>query len=187
MRVIRTSDTDPIRVDFLPEPALGLRGRVGLTFAPGKNVHGMAGIWRRNLAADLARLRETYGAKVLVSLVEDHELVSLGIASLVDQAEKQGIRVLRHPIVDGGVPESKPAVHALLDEVLDRAARGESVVVHCRGGLGRAGLVAACCLVARSVSPSVAIQVVRTTRNGAIETKRQEDFVHGLEHRWRPR
>ena len=185
--MVRTSETDPIRVDFLPESALGLRGGVGLTFAPGKNVHGMAGLWRRDLAADLARLRDAYRTKLLVSLVEDHELVALGIEGLFDQAERTGIGVLRHPIVDGGTPTSSAAVAELLDQVLDRAAAGENVVVHCRGGLGRTGLLAACCLVARGLEPARAMEIVRTTRVGAIETAQQERYVRTLEHRWRPR
>lgn len=32
----KTSESHPIRVDYVPADAVGLRGRIGMTFAPGK-------------------------------------------------------------------------------------------------------------------------------------------------------
>ena len=54
------------------------------------------------------------------------------------------------------------------------------MLVHCRGGLGRAGTVGAILLVAMGESPDVAIRKVREVRPGAIETKDQEDYVRNL-------
>ena len=51
------------------------------------------------------------------------------------------------------------------------------MVVHCRGGLGRAGLTAACLLVQAGMEPGEAMALVRKTRPGAIENSRQEKFV----------
>ena len=45
---------------------------------------------------------------------------------------------------------------------------GGKVLIHCRGGLGRAGLVAALLLVEEGVSPPEAIRRVRAARPGAI-------------------
>jgi protein-tyrosine phosphatase len=57
-----TSETHPIRVDWLPTSgALGAGGaQVGLTFAPGKKAPSLLGgpTWRRDLLADLTRLRD---------------------------------------------------------------------------------------------------------------------------------
>ena len=53
--MIRTSDSDPIRVDFVPQEAHGLPGRLGLTFAPGKCGKGAYAIWDRDLAQDSLR------------------------------------------------------------------------------------------------------------------------------------
>jgi len=54
---------------------------------------------------------------------------------------------------------------------------GERVLVHCRGGVGRAGTVAALMLVECGESPAIAIQRVRAARPGAIETAGQERWV----------
>ena len=60
---------------------------------------------------------------------------------------------------------------------LDDAGR---VLVHCKGGLGRAGLVAARILVERGAAPMDAINLVRRVRPGAIQTIRQEAYVRSL-------
>jgi ADP-ribosyl-[dinitrogen reductase] hydrolase len=55
--------------------------------------------------------------------------------------------------------------------------RGLDVLVHCRGGLGRAGTIAARLLVELGMEPTKAIASVRAVRPGAIETSDQEIFV----------
>ena len=54
------------------------------------------------------------------------------------------------------------------------------LLVHCRGGLGRAGTIAARLLVELGMEPKQAIASVRAVRPGAIETSDQEDFVLGI-------
>ena len=51
-------------------------------------------------------------------------------------------------------------------------------MVHCRGGLGRTGTVAACVLIAlHRYSANEAIAAVRAARKGTVQTSEQEDFV----------
>lgn len=56
---------------------------------------------------------------------------------------------------------------------------GEKVIVHCKGGLGRAGTVASMLLLQAggAVDGSDAISQVRAARPGAVETEEQENFV----------
>jgi ADP-ribosyl-[dinitrogen reductase] hydrolase len=58
---------------------------------------------------------------------------------------------------------------------------GENVVLHCLGGLGRSGMIAARVLVERGLAPAAAITAVRAARPGAIETAQQEAYVLGLD------
>src|SRR6266516_3803783 len=58
-----------------------------------------------------------------------------------------------------------------------RLRSGFDVLVHCRGGLGRGGLIAARLLVELGSKPENAIGQVRRARPGAIETLEQEDYV----------
>jgi hypothetical protein len=179
----RTSSDHPIRVDWLEPadaPLLGsaFGGRLGMTFLPGKHAAGLAGEHRRDLAADLDRFRDVHRADVLLVLVEDAELERFGVAGLPDAAAARGIELLRHPIPDGGIPADAAALRGTLDAVLARLRVGASVVVACRGGLGRTGLIVAC-LVRELGEPDTerAIEMTRAARRGAIETAGQRAFI----------
>ncbi|HMR06752.1 MAG TPA: cyclin-dependent kinase inhibitor 3 family protein [Polyangiaceae bacterium] len=180
---VKTSTSHPIRVDFLPAEAVGLPGKIGLTFAPGKKAQGIAGDWDRDLTQDLQRLRTVYSVSMLVSLVEDHELASLQISELVKAAGAVELSVLRFPFADAGIPSAVEPLVALVDQILETTAAGQNVVIHCRGGLGRTGLVAACCLIARGHEPTDAMRITRAARKAAIETRGQEAFVRGFKRR----
>jgi hypothetical protein len=174
---VRTSETDPIRVDFLPaDQALG-PGRLGMTFAPGKKAPGVAGNWDRDLDADLERLVHEFGARVLVSLLRPTEYALLGIEDLADRAAAHQLDFHAFPITDAGVPSSVASTATLVQMLVARVRSGDTVVVHCRGGLGRAGLMAACCLTAVGYDAERAIATVRRARKSTIETPGQERFI----------
>jgi protein-tyrosine phosphatase len=185
--VRRTSESHPITVDFVPAESLGLPGRLGLTFAPGKKadaVYDLAGdTWDRDLEQDLARLRSIYAADVLVCLLEPHELEYLEIPLLFERAAAHGLEPISFPIQDVGVPASLEATAAIVDRILGALRAGRTVVLHCRGGVGRTGLIGACCLVALGHRATEAIAVVRRARNNPrmVETRPQEEFVARFE------
>lgn len=179
MTRIRTSQTDPLQIASL---AVGTRGgSIGVTFAPGKHQDAaMTGIWQRDLDMDIEAIR-TWGAEHLVTLLEPHEFVELRIESLPTRARAAGLRWYGLPITDGAAPDIRflepwkqlgpHFVQLLLD--------GKRLVVHCKGGLGRAG-VTACLLLLDSgavTNPDEAIAHVRAVRPGAIETPAQEIFL----------
>jgi len=57
---------------------------------------------------------------------------------------------------------------------------GEAIVIHCRGGLGRTGIVAARLLVEFGEAPEGALFRVRRARAGTVENRLQEGYVRGL-------
>ena len=174
-----------LRVDYLPHEALPLPGRLGLTRAPGRWAEGRgedASLW---LGEDLERLVRTYQAKVLVTLIQKHELDELG--DLEAAARRAGLEWLHFPIVDVWIPDDMAATRALVARMLAALEQGKDVVVHCWGGLGRAGTIAACCLAARGTSPRKAIEHVRAVRPGAVQTYEQERFVSEFVGRGRGR
>jgi ADP-ribosyl-[dinitrogen reductase] hydrolase len=57
---------------------------------------------------------------------------------------------------------------------------GFAVLVHCKDGLGRAGMIATRLLVEPAEPAPSAIARVRQARPGAFETVAQEAFVAGL-------
>ena len=92
---------------------------------------------------------------------------------------------LHLPIVDVSVPsaEFEQQWQQELPELLATLENGGKVLVHCKGGLGRAGMVAALLLVERGGRFESAIRKVRQARPGAIETSSQQQYV--IEYRRR--
>ena len=176
-----TSVNNPIEVGWINFGLLPTvsapTGRLGMTFLPGKRADGMAGRHERDLEMDVTRLRDVHGVDTLVLLVEDHELTSLGAPGIVDVVRAHGIDVIRHPIVDAGVPTDAVTLRVQLHDVADRVAAGQNVVVACRGGLGRTGTFVALVLRTLGADTEAAMAATRSARRGAIENARQERFV----------
>ncbi len=168
----RLTSGGPLRVDWLDE-SLTAPGRVGMTLLPGRRDY------YRDLGSDLAALRGA-GVTHVVCLLSNDELASHGVEHLVAAYEREGLATMQLPIVDQRVcsPEEMQEVMAFVDEAV--AAKGR-VLVHCVGGLGRSGTVAACFLTRRGLDASSAIAEVRRARSPrAVETPLQERFVHSF-------
>ncbi len=172
----RTSQTHPLQVASVPVPG---GGTLGLTFCPGKRQMGAAtGSWDRDLGLDLAAIR-AWGADDVVTLMEQHELQRFEVPGLGAAVAGAGMAWHHLPIRDVDVPDAAfeaawakagPALRA-------RLAGGGRVLLHCRGGLGRTGTIAARLLVEAGLPAEAAIAQVRAARPGAIETRAQEDHV----------
>jgi protein-tyrosine phosphatase len=174
----KTSASHPIEVDFLPAHLVpGATGRIGMTLAPGKKTFGLNGPWNRDLDADLARLVDPFRISLLVCLIEDWELESFQMKPLFSKARALGMETEHLPIRDGGVPKDGDAIRALVSRILDATRAGKNVLVHCRGGVGRTGVVVASCLIELGHDPSEAISLVRAARKDTVEPGRQERWL----------
>jgi hypothetical protein len=79
--------------------------------------------------------------------------------------------------VDFGVPDATE-LRVALEDVLDRARRGELVEVGCLGGHGRTGTALACLAVLTGTPPGEAVAWVRAVYcEKAVETDEQREFV----------
>lgn len=183
----RTSDSHPIRVDFVDQEVLSLPGRLGMTFAPGMKAGSYSGRWERDLGVDLQRLKTHYHADALVTLLEESEFQLYGVPDLLDRVSEAGLDAIHFPIVDVSTPRKTQSGQymELIARIVDLLREGNTTVVHCRGGLGRTGIVAASVLVATGRSADEAIRLVRRFRgNHAVETPEQEEYVRTFEKEW---
>ena len=176
----RTSVSNPLFIDSVrPGDSTGL---IGMTLCPGKtDPHGMTGPWERDLNHDLEAVVH-WGAKAVVSLITDGEIQDLKVQGLEEQIESRGLKWFHLPVADSHAPDGEfrsnwvhtgPELHAILDQ-------GNNIMIHCRGGLGRAGTLTAQLLFEYGSTAEDAILRVRESRNGAIETKSQVDYIRGL-------
>lgn len=176
-KIPKTSHSHPIDVDWFSQNVV-LRGKLGMTFAPGKrHENGMTGVHRRDMQKDLTRLREEYSTHLLVTLMEREEMHKYGMESLFQELSAYAIRSLWFPIRDMSIPTSLDHTQRCVEKILGSLENKEHVVIHCRGGHGRTGLIAACVLVEFGLTPKEAIRATRTARSGTIHNTSQEDFV----------
>lgn len=156
-------------------------GRIGICGCPGRIFPPvLSGAYNQDIEADLSLIRD-FGAVALVTLMEAGELewASLPLAAFRARVQAHGIHALHLPLADGEAPDARweerwreeaPVLHAYLRQQ-------RNVVVHCRGGRGRAGLAAARLLIEFGVDPHEAILRARAARPGAIETREQEEYL----------
>src|SRR5262249_42255650 len=116
-------------------------GRIGITFCPGKyDRHAMSGYWNRDLALDLDAIR-VWGAAAVVTLLEQKEMTLLRVVCLGEEVLRRDILWFHLPIADVQTPDDtfeQKWVEAGA-ELRSLLRRKRDVLVHCRGGLGRAG------------------------------------------------
>ena len=177
----QTSQNNPMRVSWIEnrQAAALWPGRLGLTIAPGKKGKSPAGptVHDRDLETDFAALKsEQVQVDVLVNLMEEDEGLRYGMGEYDAVAQQSGLTVRRYPIVDVDVPSDRATFAALVDELYADLQAGKTVVVHCLGGLGRSGTLAACLLIRAGLDAQAAIDLTRRCRPGAIQGD-QPEFV----------
>jgi ADP-ribosyl-[dinitrogen reductase] hydrolase len=173
----RTSLTHPLKIAAISAgPSMG---RVGITFCPGKHdQYAATGYWDRDLSLDLDAIRD-WGAAAVVTLVEPQELVLLRVENLGEEVRRRSMLWFHLPIVDVSTPDQGFERHweTAGAELRTLLRSGRDVLLHCRGGLGRAGTIGARLLIELGMEPKTAISRVRTVRPDAIETSEQEEYV----------
>lgn len=173
----RTSQTHPLQI---AEVTMGAAyGRIGITFCPGKqDMFAVTGVWKRDLDCDLDVV-SAWGAKLVLTLMEPEELKLFKVPELGTAIRRRGIEWRHLPIADYSVPDAafEQQWSTQGGEIRTLLCSGEDILVHCKGGLGRAGMIAARLLAELGMEPEEAIRRVRRARKGAIETPSQLALV----------
>lgn len=178
---MKTSLTHPIQIaEITPFPSAG---KIGVTFCPGKHQpYSVSGRWVRDLDLDLDAIA-AWGAAAVVSLVTADELRAYKVQALGEKVADRHMIWHHLPIIDVSVPDAR--FEREWDEAGERLRTllrsGANVLIHCRGGLGRAGTIAARLLVELGWEAEQAIRAVRGVRPGAIETRAQELHVRAAQ------
>ncbi len=99
----------------------------------------------------------------------------LGISALPSLLQSRDIEWHHLPIRDVNIPD-----HLFEEKWIESGYRlrsiltyGGKILLHCRGGIGRTGTIAARLLVEFGFKPSDAVALVRQTRPGTIENAAQ--------------
>ena len=118
------------------------------------------------------------GVHAVLSLLTSAEEKDLQLGNEGAEISRQGLEFSSFPILDRQVPQSEVRLGQALDKLNRQLSAGRNVLVHCRQGVGRSGLVAACLLVKNGLSPGAAIEAVSSARGLAIpETAEQLQWI----------
>lgn len=174
MTTIRNSHTHPLRIDTITLPN---GARIGMTFCPGKKqATGMTGAWDRDLDTDLHTIK-SWNPTTMIMCPEPHEYNMLQVAHIHDACAAHHISTIPFPFADDTIPT--PEQQTTWDQdiepyILDILQSGGSVIIFCKGGLGRTGLLASFLLTAMGQSGPDSVRDVRAIRTGTIYTPEQE-------------
>jgi protein-tyrosine phosphatase len=132
------------------------------------------GEWLEDEIAEWNRAR----VSTVFSLLEPAEEAELDLAREAELADVYGLYFFSFPIADRQVPASDRQFAEALEQLNAELTAGRNVVLHCRQGIGRTGLVAACLLVTKGSDPQTAIQRLSAARGVPIpETDEQRRWI----------
>jgi protein-tyrosine phosphatase len=118
------------------------------------------------------------GIDVIVSLLSSDEQAELDLVEEGNLCRAHGIEFVSFSIIDRSVPSSMEAFSDLVTALAGQLANGKNLAVHCRQGIGRAGLVAICLLLLSGAEQGAAIVSVSSARGCAVpETPEQRRWI----------
>ncbi len=118
------------------------------------------------------------GVSTIFSLLTSDEEQSLGLEDEASVAQAHHLKLISFPVEDRRVPTSPSELSKTLERIEADLQSGKSVVVHCRQGVGRSGLVGACLLINSGMSPQSAIDNITRSRGVQVpETSEQRDWI----------
>jgi protein-tyrosine phosphatase len=121
------------------------------------------------------------GVGEVVSLLTPEESGRLGLAEEAAACAAAGLAFRAFPVPDFGVPADPVGFARLAGSIGARLAAGSGVAIHCRGGIGRSGTLAAAVLMAFGTSASDAVAAVSAARGvPSPETDAQRAWLSRL-------
>jgi protein-tyrosine phosphatase len=127
---------------------------------------------------DELRRMQRNGIQVLVSMLEDEEAESLGLAEERLLAEQNGLAFLSYPIADRTTPGDVSSFRGFAEDLAERLRAGERIAVHCRGSIGRASIATASALIHLGWSAEKALAAVEAARGCPVpDTEEQLRWI----------
>jgi protein-tyrosine phosphatase len=127
------------------------------------------------------------GVDVVVSALTGEEITELDLAREAQWCAANGVEFVAFPITDRGVPEERKAAAELIRRLEGLLRAGQRVAIHCRQGVGRAAVLAACLLASAGVGPDVGFARIEAARGRPVpDTPEQRAWVVRFAHEFFP-
>jgi protein-tyrosine phosphatase len=139
------------------------------------------------LGVSLLPLRDA-GVNVIVSALTASEDEELGLDAETQECAQNGLIFISFPIEDRSLPTDQTKFTSLVDRLLQYSRNGKAIAVHCRAGIERSSLIAACLLVKMGLSTEAAFRVIEESRACPVpDTPEQRQWVERYSDSWKPR
>lgn len=133
------------------------------------------------LEGEIGHLKKSEVA-VLVSLLEKDEIYDLKLSEEEQLCNAEGITYINFPISDRGIPKYGSGVDNLIDLLTARIDNQDSVVIHCRMGIGRSSIIAASVLLKYKLKAKEIIERICSIRGLKVpDTEEQLSWLKARE------
>ncbi|MCF2901104.1 MULTISPECIES: dual specificity protein phosphatase family protein [unclassified Pseudoalteromonas] len=123
------------------------------------------------------------GAKAIITLMYDEELVKNGAQQLATECEQADLSWFQLPIIDDDAPSEafNQAFSKHLNDILAIIKNGGSVAVHCKGGSGRTGLVIGLLMHELGYAKNDIVNQVQAIRPKSLQNPIQRSFFDNFQ------
>lgn len=159
-------------MDLHPFDILPLDQGGSLIFTPCPGTKGI------DLPTSIDQLKQA-GAKAVITLMPNEEMTRFGVETLPEACEQHGLKWFHLPIEDDTAPAAefqqawaghKQQVNSILD-------KNGTVAIHCKGGSGRTGLMAAIILLERGIDFDQVVSMVKSLRPRSLKLQSHIDYL----------
>ena len=115
------------------------------------------------------------GYNLVVSFLEKSEEIDLELTEEKSLCEQNGIEFISFPIADRSIPDDRNFLN-LVSKLYHKIILGKKAVLHCRGGIGRAGITASSILIKHGFSGDKAFKIVSKARGLQVPDTEEQKF-----------
>lgn len=174
----------PLKIDTVR--IQGVDGMIGITSCPGMGDDCIHDLYNDCLVNDIQSLR-SWGADIVVTLLEESELHALGVSDLSKYVLALDMVWMHLPIRDRDIPDeaAEEKWRSAVLGLCNLLQQGQRVVVHCKEGIGRAGLIAARLVIGLGVPAEEAVRIVQNARPGSLLLNSHVRYCHSFAEKMR--
>ncbi|NMF48695.1 protein phosphatase [Pseudoalteromonas arctica] len=159
-----------------PYDVLSLNNGANIIFTPCPSTK------TQNLEDSIATLKAA-GTNILLSLMPQKELEKNNVETINSECNKHDITWFHLPINDDEAPKQPftSSWNTHKTDILQAIQHKQTIAIHCKGGTGRTGLVAALILNSAGYTKEEVYNLVQGIRPKALTIKLQKEYFNNFE------
>ncbi len=131
---------------------------------------------------DEIRGLKSRGVSCLVSMLESSEEWELGLEDEEATCKKWELDFINFPIKDVNTPKNEDEFIRLATDLANRIKEDETVVIHCRMGIGRASILTAAVMIRLGYEGKGIFEIISKYRGVQVpDTEEQKNWILSIE------